>query len=41
VADVDTAALAIQHHIDFTFYWPGGGRWEGVDFHVQVLTPAP
>src|SRR4029077_908468 len=39
VADLDTAALAIRHHIDFTFYWPRAGRWEGVDF--QVLTPAP
>jgi glucoamylase len=39
VADLDTAALAVTHHIDFTFYWPDAGRWEGVDF--QVLTPAP
>jgi glucoamylase len=39
VADFDTAALAIRHHVDFTFYWPGAGRWERVDF--QVLTPAP
>jgi glucoamylase len=39
VADVDTAALTIRHHIDFTFYWPGAGRWEGVDF--QVVTPIP
>jgi glucoamylase len=39
VADFDTAALAVRHHVDFTFYWPGAGRWERVDF--QVLTPAP
>ena len=22
--------------LDFTFFWPGAGRWEGRDFRVEV-----
>jgi glucoamylase len=40
VADIDTATLPIRHHIDFTFYWPDAGRWEGVDFQVLTGDPA-
>ena len=39
IADLDTEALAIARHVDFTFYWPDVSRWEGVDF--RVLLPAP
>lgn len=37
IADLDIPALAVAHHVDFTFYWPEASRWEGVDF--SVLTP--
>jgi glucoamylase len=36
VADLATATLPADARIDFTFYWPGGGRWEGVNFSVTV-----
>lgn len=38
IADLDTLALSIVHHIDFTFFWPDVSRWEGVDY--RVLTSA-
>ncbi|HUK32480.1 MAG TPA: glycoside hydrolase family 15 protein, partial [Vicinamibacterales bacterium] len=35
IADLDTQALAVAHHVEFTFYWPDVSRWEGVDFSVR------
>jgi hypothetical protein len=28
--------LPADTRIDFTFYWPEAGRWEGVDFAVVI-----
>jgi glucoamylase len=36
VADLPTTALLDGQSIVFTFYWPGSGRWENVDFTVVV-----
>jgi len=36
VVDLPTADLPIGGRIDFTFYWTGADRWEGVDFMVFV-----
>jgi glucoamylase len=36
VADLATAALRAGARVDFTFYWPGAGRWEGANFSVTV-----
>ncbi len=38
VADVPTASLDSGARVQFTFYWPEVGRWEGQDF--EVLTQA-
>jgi glucoamylase len=38
VADLDTRALGVTSHVDFTLYWPDEVRWENADFQVQ-LTP--
>jgi glucoamylase len=40
VADLATSELAPGSHVDFTFYWPAVGRWEGVDFRVSVDAPS-
>ncbi len=36
VADLPTRNSPTGSRIDFTFYWPGADRWEGVDFRVTV-----
>jgi len=36
VADLPTAALPAGREIQFTFYWPEAGRWEGADFAVTI-----
>jgi glucoamylase len=36
VADLDTLNLRVGDRVDFTFYWPEEGRWEGADFVVCV-----
>jgi len=41
VADLPTAKLPVSAALHFTFYWPTAGRWEGVDFTVEVTTPSP
>ena len=35
-ADLDTAELAIGHHVDLTVYWPVQDRWKGVDYRLAV-----
>jgi len=35
-ADLGTATLRANTQVDFTFYWPGPDRWEGVNFSVTV-----
>jgi glucoamylase len=35
-ADLDTAELTIGDKIDFTLYWSGEGRWEGVDYRLAI-----
>ncbi len=35
-AQLDTAELPSGTRIQFTFYWPRAGRWEGEDFEVRV-----
>jgi hypothetical protein len=27
--------------VDFTFWWPGAGRWEGHDLRVEVVESRP
>jgi len=36
VVDLPTDTLPAGTRIDFTFYWPEAGRWEGVDFAVVI-----
>ncbi|PWB72846.1 glucan 1,4-alpha-glucosidase [candidate division GN15 bacterium] len=36
VVDLDTGSLAAGDQVDFTFYWPDSGEWEGKDFSVTV-----
>jgi len=36
VADLATDKMQAATRIDFTFYWPSAGRWEGVNFAVTV-----
>ena len=36
VTDIHTQHLHIGERVDFTFYWPEVGRWEGVDFEVCI-----
>ncbi len=35
-AQLDTGELPPGARIQFTFYWPKAGRWEGEDFEVRV-----
>lgn len=34
VTDLETRDLRQGDSVHFTFYWPGAGRWEGIDFQV-------
>ncbi|HEY3415928.1 MAG TPA: glycoside hydrolase family 15 protein, partial [Armatimonadota bacterium] len=34
--DLPTAQLPSGRHIDFTFYWPRAGHWEGTNFTMRV-----
>jgi glucoamylase len=36
VADLTTQSLHDGQKIQFTFYWPDAGDWEGTDFVVRV-----
>lgn len=36
IADLPTTGLPPESVIDFTFYWPQAGHWEGTDFAVRV-----
>lgn len=36
VADLATEQLPANTRVQFTFYWPGSRRWEGVDFSVTI-----
>jgi len=36
LVDLPTTSLQSRGRVDFTFYWPEGRRWEGVDFMVYV-----
>jgi glucoamylase len=36
VADLETASLRDGAQVDFTLYWPGTDRWEGVNFTIAV-----
>ncbi|MCZ7570096.1 MAG: glucan 1,4-alpha-glucosidase [Ardenticatenaceae bacterium] len=40
VVDLPTGSLPVGTRVLFTFFWPEAGRPEGVDFVVQVTTPA-
>ncbi|MBS0393947.1 MAG: glycosyl hydrolase [Proteobacteria bacterium] len=37
VARLDTTRLAPGDRIDFTFYWPARGEWQGQDYRVDVV----
>jgi glucoamylase len=39
-ADLPTESLPAGTNIVFTFYWPGGDRWEGTDFVVEIVPAA-
>lgn len=39
LVDLPTDRLAPGAAVDFTFFWPGPDRWEGVDFQVRVSPP--
>lgn len=39
VADLPTRMMRPGEMVDFTFYWPVAGRWEGADFKVEVRGP--
>jgi len=44
LAELPTAGLAAGETVQFTFYWPEQGNWEGSDYEVQVTgraTPGP
>ncbi len=36
LADLPTEVLATGSVVQFTFYWPGDGSWEGADFSVKI-----
>jgi glucoamylase len=36
VAEIPTETLGAGAEVDFTLYWPGDARWEGVNFRVVV-----
>ncbi|MFI5179310.1 MAG: glucan 1,4-alpha-glucosidase, partial [Vicinamibacterales bacterium] len=40
IVDLATRDLPAGGHVDFTFCWLDGERWEGVDFRVGVNTPS-
>jgi glucoamylase len=35
-----TSGLKPGDSVQFTFYWPDAGRWEGRDFSVDVIAPS-
>ena len=35
-SDLPTQDLPVGAEVNFTFYWPGSQRWEGVDFSIKV-----
>ncbi|HEY8857130.1 MAG TPA: glycoside hydrolase family 15 protein [Rugosibacter sp.] len=37
-ADLPTAQLQAGQSIDFTFYWNTLQRWEGCDFHIEIVS---
>jgi glucoamylase len=37
-ADLDASTVPTGAEVQFTFYWPGGCRWEGKDFVVSIIT---
>lgn len=37
--DLDTTTLGAGARIDFTLHWSDGDRWEGTDFHIDVVSP--
>ncbi len=41
ITDLDTRGLVAGSQVDFTFYWPDTGRWEGTDYHVRVEDAPP
>jgi glucoamylase len=36
IADLSTQALPEGRRVKFTFFWPGAGHWEGLDFTIHV-----
>jgi glucoamylase len=38
VADLETAEFGDGTRIVFTFFWPDAGRWEGIDFMLDIDT---
>jgi glucoamylase len=36
VADLSAQSVIDGQKVDFTFYWPDAGRWEGADFIVRI-----
>jgi glucoamylase len=36
IADLSTQALPQGRRVKFTFFWPGAGHWEGLDFTIHV-----
>ncbi|MGA8890477.1 MAG: glycoside hydrolase family 15 protein [Anaeromyxobacteraceae bacterium] len=41
VADLPTGELGGGVRVDFTFFWPDAGSWEGRDFSVTTVEPSP
>jgi glucoamylase len=41
VLDLPSASMATGGSLHFTFYWPEARHWEGSDFEVTMLEPAP
>ncbi len=37
VADLDTAELAVGGTVEFTFFWPDVGHWEGRNFTLRAV----
>ncbi|HTY02269.1 MAG TPA: glycoside hydrolase family 15 protein [Rhodocyclaceae bacterium] len=37
VAKLPTADMKAGQSVQFTFYWPEAGRWEGQDFSVRII----
>ena len=36
LVDLPTTGLGLNDRVQFTFYWPGADRWEGVNFTIAV-----